>query len=72
MAGRSKMPKTPPLRKPGRPSLPPDPNKAVMAAPRLRPTTTREYGKGGTPLSGSPNMGIRGAGIGYGGPEDGV
>jgi hypothetical protein len=47
--------------------MPMDPNKAVMAAPRLRPTTTREYGKGGTPLSGAPDMGVRGAGIGYGG-----
>ena len=46
---------------------PVDPNKAVTKPPRLRPTTTRDYGKGGTPLSGAPDMGLRGAGIGYGG-----
>ena len=46
---------------------PVDPNKAVIAAPRLKPTSTREYGKGGTPYSGSPDVGQRGAGIGYGG-----
>ena len=49
-----------------------DPNKAVLAPQRLRPITTREYGKGGTPLAGAPNMGVRGAGIGYGGPEEDV
>lgn len=44
--------------------------KAVInAAPRLKPTSTREYGKGGTPLTGAPDMGQRGAGIGYGGPS---
>lgn len=46
---------------------PMDPNKAVMAAPRIKPTSTREYGKGGTPMSGAPDEGVRGAGIGYGG-----
>jgi hypothetical protein len=45
-----------------------NPTKAVRAAPRLRPTTTRDYGKGGTPLSGAPDMGQRGAGIGFVGP----
>ena len=45
-----------------------DPNKAVLKPPRLRPVSTREYGKGGTPLSGAPDMGLRGAGIGYGAP----
>lgn len=69
---KGKAPRTPPLRKPGRPSQPMDPNKAVMAAQRLRPITTREYGKGGTPLSGGPKLGTRGAGIGYGGPEEPV
>jgi len=46
-----------------------DPAKAVMAAPRIRPTSTRNYGKGGDLYSGAPDMGIRGAGIGYGGPN---
>jgi hypothetical protein len=50
----------------------PDPNKAVFKPPRLRPTTTRNYGKGGTPLAGGPDMGLRGAGIGYGDPKYGV
>jgi hypothetical protein len=44
-----------------------DPSKAVMAAPRIKATSTREYGKGGTPYSGGPDMGVRGAGIGFGG-----
>jgi hypothetical protein len=44
-----------------------DPSKAVLAAPRIRPISTRDYGKGGTPLSGAPDMGVRGASIGYGG-----
>jgi hypothetical protein len=44
-----------------------DPEKAILKPPRLRPTTTRNYGKGSTPLSGQPDMGLRGAGIGYGG-----
>jgi hypothetical protein len=48
----------------------PDPSKAVIAPPRLKPISTRDYGKGGTPLSGTPNMGLRGAGIGYGGPPE--
>lgn len=51
---------------------PMDPAKAVMAAPRMRPTSTREYGKGGTPLSGAPDLGIRGGGIGYGGYDPNV
>jgi hypothetical protein len=48
------------------------PDKAVMAAPRIKPTSTREYGKGGTPYSGGPDMGTRGAGIGYGGYDPNV
>ena len=44
-----------------------DPTKAVLAAPRIKPISTREYGKGGTPMSGAPDLGVRGAGIGYGG-----
>lgn len=40
-----------------------DPAKAVIAPPRIKPTSTREYGKGGTPYSSGPDMGIRGAGI---------
>lgn len=64
-------PKVPPIRPPGRPKQAPDPNKAVLAPPRLRPTTTRDYGKGGTPLSGNFAQGaLRGAGIGYGGPPE--
>lgn len=51
---------------------PMDPMKSVMAAPRLRPTSTREYGKGGSPLSGAPDMGVQGAGIGYGGYDPNV
>jgi hypothetical protein len=46
-----------------------DPGKAVTRPPRLKPISTREYGKGGTPLSGAPDLGVRGAGIGYGGPK---
>ena len=45
-----------------------DPTKAVTAPPRLKPISTREYGKGGTPVSGAPSQGVMGAGIGYGGP----
>ena len=44
----------------------PDPAKAVTKPPRLKPATTANYGKGGTPYSGAPDMGLRGAGIGYG------
>lgn len=47
--------------------------KATLAPPRLRPLSTRNYGKGGTPLSGGPGLGVgMGAGIGYGGPSYGV
>jgi hypothetical protein len=49
----------------------PDPNKAIVAPPRLKPTSTREYGKGGTPLAGNPDMGIRGGGASFGGPTNG-
>jgi hypothetical protein len=49
----------------------PDPNKVINAAPRLKPISTREYGKGGTPLSGNPNMGQRGGGVSFGGPTNG-
>lgn len=44
-----------------------DPAKSVLAAPRMRPISTRNYGKGGSPLSGTPDMGVRGGGIGFGG-----
>jgi hypothetical protein len=50
-----------------RPPKPLAPGKAVLAPPRIKPISTREYGKGGTPLSGAPDLGVRGAGIGYGG-----
>jgi len=60
MAKAFKAPKEP------RASKPMDPEKAVMKPPRLRPTTTRNYGKSGTVLSGAPDQGLRGAGIGYG------
>lgn len=43
-----------------------DPTKSIVAPPRIRPTSTRNYGKGGSPMSGAPDMGIRGSGIGYG------
>lgn len=52
-----------------KPFVLPDPSKVVSAPPRMKPTSTREYGKGGTPLSGNPDMGIRGGKIGYGGPS---
>ena len=57
---------TAPARLIGRPKAM-DPNKAVLAAPRLRPVSTRDYAKGGTPMSGGPDEGVRGAGIGFGG-----
>jgi len=44
-----------------------DPVLSVKKPPRLKPATTANYGKGGTPYSGNPDMGLRGAGIGYGG-----
>ena len=48
-------------------------DKVTTKAPRLKPISTREYGKGGTPLSGAPDMGVRGGGIGFfGGPDDAV
>lgn len=52
----------------GRPLQMPDPAKSVMAAPRIKPAATRNYGKGGTPLSASGvDASMRGAGIGFGG-----
>jgi hypothetical protein len=59
-------------RVPGPKPAPMDPGKAVMAAPRMRPISTRNYGKGGSPMSGAADPGIRGGGIGYGGfgPND--
>jgi len=65
------MPKMPKAMAPPKAPKPLDPNKAVLKAPRLRPTSTRDYQKGGTPLSGSlmssmPSL----AGIGYGGPKE--
>ena len=69
-----RLPRPPPL--PGAPLAAPkaiDPNKAVLAAPRIRPISTRIYGKGGSPMSGGPDMGVRGAGVGYGGfTPDGI
>jgi hypothetical protein len=59
-------------RVPGPKPRPMDPAKAVMAAPRIRPISTRDYGKGGTPYSGAPDLGVRGAGIGYGGYDPNV
>jgi hypothetical protein len=44
-----------------------DPNKAVIAPPRIKPISTRNYSKGSTPYSSGPDMGVRGAGIGFGG-----
>jgi len=61
MAGWAKTPPAPKAPKPV------DPNKAVLQPPRLKPVSTREYGKGGTPLSGAPSLGVVGGGIGYGG-----
>jgi hypothetical protein len=49
-----------------------DPAKSVMAAPRMRPISTRNYGKGGSPMSGAADEGIRGAGIGFGGYDPNV
>ena len=51
---------------------PMDPAKAVMAAPRIKPVSTRDYGKGGSPMSGAADAGIRGGGIGYGGYDPNV
>ena len=53
-----------------KPPKPPDLNKVVSAPPRIKPASTRNYGKGGTPLSGMPDQGVRGGGIGYGGGLD--
>jgi hypothetical protein len=63
--------------KPRIPQMPKQPKPVAPAAavtkpPRLKPISTRVYGKGGTPVSSAPDMGLRGAGIGYGGPEDGA
>jgi hypothetical protein len=73
------MAKPPMMRPPRMPKSPmvANPAKAVKPPPKMRPTSTRNYGKGGTPLSGAPDMGQRGAGIGVGpmGPdmdEDGM
>ena len=59
--GMPKLP-MPPMTPP-----PATPAKAVMAAPRIKAISTRDYGKGGSPYSGGPNMGQLGAGIGYSG-----
>ena len=64
------MARVPKMRMPRAPK-PIDPAKTVMKPAKMRPTTTRNYGKGGTPLSGGPDMGLRGAGVGYGGRKDG-
>jgi hypothetical protein len=63
---RSIVPKP---QRPPRPPEPMDPAKAVLGPPRLKPISTRDYGKGGTPMSSAPDLGLRGAGIGYGGPK---
>jgi hypothetical protein len=47
------------LPKPPRPvpaPKPMDPNKAIMAAPRMKPIEARNYGKGITPMSAAPTM----------------
>jgi hypothetical protein len=65
-----RIPRIPRARPPAGPlGRPPtmDPTKSILAAPRIKPTSTRIYGKGGTPYSAGPDMGVRGAGIGYGG-----
>lgn len=71
------MPRQGPLmrvmsRVPGPKPAPMDPTKAVMAAPRIKPVSTRDYGKGGTPYGGAPDQGVRGAGIGFGGYDPNV
>jgi hypothetical protein len=70
----ARTPKPKMMPPPPRPPKPLAPEKAVLAPPRIKPISSRNYGKGGTPLSGSPDQGIRGAGIGgvFGGPFDGV
>jgi hypothetical protein len=65
----ARAPRVPGLPKAAKPV---DPGKAVTKPPRLKPISTRVYGKGGTPVSSAPDMGLRGAGIGYGGWKDGV
>ena len=66
----ARTPKPRTMRQPKIPK-PVDPAQMVTKPQRLKPASTREYGKGGTPYSGNPDMGIRGAGIGYGGRKDG-
>jgi hypothetical protein len=63
------MARVPGMRLPPAPRAPKplDPDKAVIAPPRIKPISTRVYGKGGTPYSSGLDMGIRGAGVGYGG-----
>ena len=53
--------------KPPKAPKPLDPNKVVSQPPRLKPISTREYGKGGTPLSGAPKQGVQTTFGGYGG-----
>lgn len=67
MAGRKFAMAVP---RPPKASKPLDPSKTILAPPRVKPASTREYGKGGTPLSTSLS-GVRGAGIGYGGSNYG-
>ena len=45
----------------------PKPDKFVMKAPRLKPTQTRNYGKGQSVVATGPNPSAFGSGIGYGG-----
>ena len=61
------IPRTPKAINPLGPAAKPVNNPNIMAAPRIKAVSTRDYGKGGTPYSGGPDMGQRGAGIGYGG-----
>lgn len=60
---RAFKPKTPPV--PPAPKPMADPGKAVMAAPRIKPTAMRNYGKGQSVLSTAPKTAF-GAGIGFG------
>lgn len=66
MPAKPRVPSGPlPTYKPGAEKLP-DPNKVIAKPPRLKPTATRNYGKGQTPLATGPTPWAFGGGSGYG------
>jgi hypothetical protein len=46
-----------------------NPMRQVVGPPRIKPISTRDYGKGGTPYSGSPDMGLGPSDISYPGSK---